>query len=302
MYLDFFRLREYPFALTPDTDYWFDTASHRDAMNVVCAALRAGEGFIKITAEIGLGKTLLCRKLLRELDGRFYTAYMPDPQLSPSGLRRALAEELGIPTPSNIAGDKVLAIVRSRLLQLADRGTPVVVFIDEAHQLPNETLEGLRLLTNLETEKFKLLQVVVLGQPELDRRLSRPAMRQLQQRIGFSCTLAPMSVATAGAYIAHRLAVAGALGGVRFEEAAVRRIVSASGGAPRLINILCHKAMMAAYGRGERHITRHHADRAVRDTESVARPRRGPLASVRHWLAAAPRQRQRLGTLNGAGR
>ena len=188
------------------------------------------------------------------------------------------------------------------MLQLANRGTPVVVLIDEAHQLPKETLEGLRLLTNLETEKFKLLQVVVLGQPELDRRLARPAMRQLQQRIGFSCTLAPMSVATAGAYIAHRLAVAGALGGVRFEEAAVRRVVKASGGAPRLINILCHKAMMAAYGRGERHITRHHVERAIRDTESVTRPHRGPLAAVRNWLAAAPGQRPRLNALNGASR
>lgn len=301
MYLDFYRLREYPFALTPDTDYWFDTTSHRDAMNVVSAALRTGEGFIKVTAEIGLGKTLLCRKLLRELENDFQTAYIPDPQLSPSGLRRALAEELGISTPANLAGDKVLALVRTRLLQLARRQTRVVVLIDEAHELPRETLEALRLLTNLETEKSKLLQVVVLGQPELDRRLACRGLRQLQQRIGFSCTLAPMSADVARAYIAHRLTVAGGDGSVRFDDAAVRRIVKAGRGAPRLINILCHKALMAAFGRGERCITTAHVDRAVRDTESAA-ANSGPVAALRAWIGGAPARARRLHALGGASR
>ena len=302
MYRDFFRLREYPFSLTPDTDFWFDTASHRDAINVVCASLRGGEGFIKITAEIGLGKTLLCRKLLRELDGQFQTAYLPDPQLSANGLRRALADELGVQTPGNCAGDRLLNAVRNRLLELAREGTQVVLLIDEAHQLPNDTLEGLRLLTNLETEKAKLLQVVILGQPELDRRLAQPRMRQLKQRIGFSCTLSPMSETMTADYIRHRLAIAGDGHEPRFDDAAVRMVVNASQGTPRLINVLCHKALMAAYGCGEKCITRTHVKRAILDTESVMSRPWNPLAAMSNWLAPRLQNRTRHDALHGVGR
>lgn len=302
MYRDFFELREYPFSLTPDTDFWFDTASHRDAINVVCASLRGGEGFIKITAEIGLGKTLLCRKLLRELDGEFQTAYLPDPQLSANGLRRALADELGVKTPGNCAGDLLLNAVRNRLLELARKGTQVVLLIDEAHQLPNDTLEGLRLLTNLETEKAKLLQVVILGQPELDRRLAKPKMRQLRQRIGFSCTLSPMSEDLAGDYIRHRLAIAGDGDEPQFDDDAVRSIVKASRGTPRLINVLCHKALMAAFGCGEKRITRAHVRRAIRDTESVMAPPWQPLAAMSDWLAPRLHNWARHNPLHGVGR
>ena len=302
MYRDFFELREYPFSLTPDTDFWFDTASHRDAINVVCASLRGGEGFIKITAEIGLGKTLLCRKLLRELDDQFQTAYLPDPQLSANGLRRALADELGVKTPGNCAGDRLLNAVRNRLLELAREGTQVVLLIDEAHQLPNDTLEGLRLLTNLETEKSKLLQVVILGQPELDRRLARPKMRQLRQRIGFSCTLSPMSQTQAGDYIRHRLAVAGDGRQPHFDDAAVRLVVKASRGTPRLINVLCHKALMAAFGCGEKRITRAHVRRAVLDTESVIDPPWNPIAAMSDWLAPRLDDKTRHNPLHGVWR
>ena len=302
MYRDFFELREYPFSLTPDTDFWFDTASHRDAINVVCASLRGGEGFIKITAEIGLGKTLLCRKLLRELDDQFQTAYLPDPQLSANGLRRALADELGVKTPGNCAGDRLLNAVRKRLLELAHEGTQVVLLIDEAHQLPNDTLEGLRLLTNLETEKSKLLQVVILGQPELDRRLARPKMRQLRQRIGFSCTLSPMSQTQAGDYIRHRLAVAGDGRQPHFDDAAVRLVVKASRGTPRLINVLCHKALMAAFGCGEKRITRAHVRRAVLDTESVIDPPWNPIAAMSDWLAPRLDDKTRHNPLHGVWR
>lgn len=302
MYREFFELTEYPFALTPDSDFWFDSASHRDAMNVVRATLRSGEGFIKITAEVGLGKTLLCRKLLRELDGDFHTAYIPDPQLSPNGLKRALAEELGQPVPGNLAGDRLLNIIRTRLLELADKRIRVVLLIDEAHQLPDETLEGLRLLTNLETEKFKLLQVVILGQPELDRRLQQERLRQLRQRIGFSCTLAPMSDSIVADYIAHRLEVAGCRADLRFDADAVHLVARASRGTPRLINILCHKALMAAYGRGEKRISRAHVERAILDTESVERSHRGPFASLRAWLVSHPRRAAGLAALHGAFR
>jgi len=304
MYRKYFGLREYAFSLTPDTDFWFDTVANRDAMNVLSATLRGGEGFVKITAEIGLGKTLLCRKLMRELHGQFVTAYIPDPQLSPSGLRSALAEELGVPAPRNCPGDRLLKIIRNRLLELATKGTRVVLIIDEAQQLPDETLEGLRLLTNLETEKFKLLQVVIVGQPELDRRLAQPRMRQLKQRISFTCTLSSMSENVVADYIAHRLRVAQCSSGLQFEDSAVRRISMASRGTPRLVNVLCHKALMVAFGLGQLQITQAHVERAIRDTESVVQSRspRGLRAAMRKLFASRPRKAVGLKTLQGFSR
>jgi len=300
MYREYFKLREYPFSLTPDTDFWFDAAGHRDAMNVLCAMLRAGEGFIKVTAEIGLGKTLLCRQLLKELYGQFVTAYIPDPQLSPHGLRSALADEIRAGTSNRYARDELTTLIRNRLLSLAKHQTRVVLIIDEAHQLPDVTLEALRLLTNLETEKFKLLQVVVVGQPELDRRLAQQTMRQLKQRISFSCTLSPMSVDATGGYIFHRIRVAGCRSGLRFEESAVRRVCKASQGIPRLINVLCHKALMVAYGRGEQSITRAHVGLAIADTETVLQPSswRSPIAMMRGMLFAGPRNGADLNALH----
>ena len=300
MYREFFKLHEYPFSLAPDTEFWFDTATHRNAMNVLRATLQAGDGFIKITADIGLGKTLLCRKLLRELDSQFFTAYIPDPQLTPNGLRRALAEELGVPTAQNCSGDGLLRIIRDRLLSLTAEGTRVVLVIDEAHQIPDETLEGLRLLTNLETEKFKLLQVVIVGQPELDWRLAQPRMRQLKQRISFTCTLSSMTETVVADYIAHRLSVADCRSSLQFDDAAVRLVCKASRGTPRLINVLCHKALMVAYGRGERRITRTHVKRAIEDTESVALPAasQGPVARLKS-LFVAPRASADLNALHG---
>ena len=301
MYLEYFKLREFPFSLTPDTDFWFDTAGHRDAMNVLCATLRAGEGFIEITAEIGLGKTLLCRKLLRELDEQFLTAYVPDPQLTPNGLRHALADELGVSAARNCPADKLLKMIRDRLLSLATQGVRVVLIIDEAHRLPGETLEGLRLLTNLETEKFKLLQVVMVGQPELDRRLAQPQMRQLKQRISFTCTLSSMSVTEVADYIAHRLRIADCRSGLQFDDAAIRQVCRASQGTPRIINVLCHKALMVAYGRGEQCVSSLHIERAISDTESVIRPlsSRRPLTTMRALFATRPQKTANLDALQG---
>jgi MSHA biogenesis protein MshM len=301
MYRDYFKLREYPFSLTPDTDFWFDAAAHRDAMNVLCATLRGGEGFIKVTAEIGLGKTLLCRQLLKELYGQFVTAYIPDPQLSAYGLTSALADEIRVGTPHKYASDDLMKFIRSRLLRLASHRTRVVLIIDEAHQLPDVTLEALRLLTNLETEKFKLLQVVIVGQPELDRRLAQQSLRQLKQRISFSCTLSPMSVDATGGYIFHRIRVAGCGSGLRFDESAVRKICKASQGIPRLINVLCHKALMVAYGRGEQTITKAHVGLAIADTETVLQTSswRNPIEMMRAMSFAGPRNGADVNVLHG---
>jgi MSHA biogenesis protein MshM len=304
MYREFFKLREHPFSLTPDTDFWFGAAGHRDAMNVLCAMLRLGEGFIKVSGEIGLGKTLLCRQLLKELDKQFLTAYIPDPQLSPYGLICAVADEIGAGLPDENARDRLMTFIRKRLLYLAEQGKRLVVVIDEAHQLPDATLETLRLLTNLETEKFKLLQVVIVGQPELDTRLAKPTMRQLNQRISFSCTLTPMSFSATAGYIFHRLRVAECRSDLRFTDAAIRQICKSSQGIPRVINMLCHKALMVAYGRGEHRITREHIERAIDDTQIVHQTGswRNPFATMRGMLFPPPRITTNLNALHGIER
>lgn len=304
MYREFFKLREHPFSLTPDTDFWFDAAGHRDAMNVLLAMLRLGEGFIKVSAEIGLGKTLLCRQLLKELDSEFITAYVPDPQLSPYGLICAVADEIGGGTEEQYAKDRVMTFIRTRLLSLAEQGKRVVLVIDEAHQLPEITFETLRLLTNLETEKFKLLQVVIVGQPELNTRLSQPSMRQLNQRISFSCSLSPMSLKATAGYIFHRIRVADCRSKLRFTDDAIRQICKSSGGIPRVINVLCHKSLMVAYGRGDFRITTEHVERAVDDTDLASRSGswRNPFATMRGLLFPPPRGSFDLGALHGIDR
>ncbi len=279
MYLSHYGFTEYPFSLTPDTAYFYAADAHRDALNVLTAGLRCGEGFMKVTAEIGLGKTLLCRQLLRCLDGEFGMAYLPDPQLTPASIRAALAHELGMPVVATDDESRVYADLRRRLLALAASGLRTVVIVDEAHRLPDATLEAIRLLTNLETEKSKLLQVVLFGQPELDRRLARVHMRQLRQRIGFSATLAPLDAAQTATYLAHRTTVAGNLDGV-FSGGASDLVHRASRGTPRLVNVLAHKTLMAGYGEGVSRVDRTHVRRAIRDTESV----RAPLGSVLDWF------------------
>jgi MSHA biogenesis protein MshM len=278
VYLKHFGLSEYPFSLTPDTSYFFDYTSHREALNVLLVALRAGEGFIKVTGEVGLGKTLLCRKLLASLGEEFVTAYMPDPQLTPMSMRLALAEELGLSQAEAGTQEQILRRITRRLIEHAREGRRVVLLLDEAQQLPEATLEGVRLLTNLETEKFKLLQVVLFGQPELEKRLDRPSIRQLRQRISFSYELKPLTRQASDAYIEHRLRVAGLHRRDLFTRGALRVIYRGSGGTPRLVNILAHKCLMLAFGRGLHSVTPAMARRALRDTEGAHAARWRPPA------------------------
>lgn len=272
MYLQHFGLRELPFSLTPDTGFFYAWRSHREALNVLLVALDNGEGFLKVTGEVGLGKTLLCRMLLNALTEPFVTAYIPNPHLSPGAMRQAIVDDLGIELNNRATQNDVVRAMTRRLIELAREGRRVVVILDEAQELPEKTLEAVRLLTNLETEKRKLLQVVMLGQPELDRRIAEPGLRQLRQRITFSYTLAPLDEQGVRNYVRHRLRVAGHRGGALFDTAALKCIFRGSRGTPRLVNVLCHKAMMAAYGRGEDQVGADHAALAVRDTEGAFRP------------------------------
>ena len=269
MYQSHFGLQEAPFALTPNTRYFLRAPSHSDALELLLVALRQREGFIKVTGEVGTGKTLLCRLLLNELDKEACTAYVPNPNLPPDTLYEAVAEELGVDVAVCANVHQILKALNERLIALAMDQKPVVLVIDEAQAMPEETIEALRLLTNLETESTRLLQIVLFGQPELDTTLSKDSLRQLRQRITFQTRLQPLNRDSVGQYLRHRLSQAGYNGSELFAPAALRVIWRASGGIPRLVNVLAHKAMLAAWGQGDRLVNRRHALLAVRDTESA---------------------------------
>lgn len=270
MYLDHFGLSELPFGITPDTSYTVTTRSHQEALNTLLIALNSGEGFIKITGEVGTGKTLLCRRLLQALPESAVSAYLPNPYLAPRTLLLALAEELAVAVDSASDDYHLLQSVNRALLAYAADDRQVVVCIDEAQAMPLETLESLRLLSNLETEKRKLLQIVLFGQPELDRKLAEPSVRQLLQRIAFHYRLSGLDRQEIAKYLAHRLRVAGYRGEDVFGSGAVRCLHRASRGTPRLLNILAHKALLAAYGENRHAVRSNHVRRAAADTEGAS--------------------------------
>ncbi len=269
MYLDYFGLKEQPFSLTPNTQFYCGLSSHQSALNVLLVSLKNGEGFIKITGEVGMGKTLLCRKLLDNLDEHFISAYIPNPDLSATGLHKALARELGVDLEQHLDQHNIQTRINEKLIALSSQGKQVVLLIDEAQAIPTATLEALRLLTNLETESKKLLQIILFGQPELNQRLEKKNMRQLRQRITFSYHLSPLKKHEVIAYLNHRLATAGYTYGTLFTPRAQQLLFSASRGIPRVINILCHKAMMAAYGRNKRQIDGRSMRSAVKDSPDI---------------------------------
>lgn len=266
MYQKYFGLRERPFSLTPDTQFFFDNQSHREVLNTLLLTLRHSEGFIKIVGEVGTGKTLLSRKLLSSLGSEFIAVYIPNPYLTPDELKWFLAEEIGVPYSRQTPSYELLTDIYRQLVTMARSKRRVVLIVDEAQAMPRETIEALRLLTNLETEKSKLLQVILLGQPELDDVLNRPDLRQLKQRIVFSENLRCVSRSSLPGYIQFRLECAGYQGSPLFTRSALGLLYRASGGVPRLINILAHKAMLVAYGLGHDRIGRRHMARAVKDT------------------------------------
>jgi MSHA biogenesis protein MshM len=270
-YLRHFGLSEAPFGITPDTTYFFACRAIQEAFNTLVVAVSNGEGFIKITGEVGTGKTLLCRKFLSTLGPSWVSAYLPNPNLEPRSLLFALADELGV------GGDRSLAHrlekeLMQRLLDIARQGKRVVLCMDETQAMPLATLEAVRLLSNLETEKRKLMQVVLFGQPELDRKLASDSVRQLRQRITFQYTLKALARHEVNDYVAHRLTIAGYSGPALFTDAALKAVHLASRGVPRLVNILAHKSLLLAYGEGARRAERRHVRVAVDDTPSASTP------------------------------
>lgn len=282
MYQVHFGLRELPFGLTPDTSFFFACSTYQEALNTLLVAARNGEGFVKITGEVGNGKTMLCRKFLASLGDGFVAAYIPNPYLDPRSLLLALADEFRIRLEPADAADsglharrshvdidqhQLLKSLTSALLNFARQGKRVVVCLDEAQAMPLESLEALRLLTNLETEKRKLLQVVLFGQPELDQRLEQKSVRQLRQRITFQYRLGGLRKDELDLYLSHRLSVAGFKGGRLFSKPAVSLLHRVSDGIPRLVNIISHKALLLTYGEGGQQALPRHIQAAAADTQ-----------------------------------
>ena len=290
MYLRHFSLRELPFSITPDPAFFYPHEGAQAALNTLLIALRSGEGFLKIVGEVGCGKTLLCRQLLRALQDDFVTAYIPNPDMGPDDLLMALAQELNVTLVPPLSRHQVLARLQEVLLRHAEAGRPVLVCIDEAQATRMATLESLRLLSNLETEKRKLLQIVLFGQPELDEILARPQIRQLLQRITFSEYLGGMRPERVGPYLTHRLAVAAedGLTDIRvFEPEAAAALARYSRGVPRLLNVLAHKCLLLAFGENVRRVQVRHVELAVADTPGVAMPRQRWWQRLL-WGAGAP--------------
>lgn len=288
-YLAHFGLAEAPFGLTPDTDFFFASPPHREALDTLLYALESGEGFIKIVGAVGTGKTLLCRTLLASLPKRCRALYLPNPALDPAGILFAVAEELGLKLTGKESYYRVHKAIQSKLIALARRGTRVVLMLDEAQAISLESLETVRLLSNLETEKRKLLTIVLFGQPELDARLQ--AIPQLKTRISFHDRLRPLERDELVAYLSHRMARAGSdLAGPPFSPRAIGLLHEASAGVPRVVNVIAHKALMLAYGKGLHRVGWLEMRQAARDTlaaKAPSRPARLALAILALGAGAA---------------
>jgi MSHA biogenesis protein MshM len=268
MYLEHFNIASLPFTLTPNTQLYCSLPTHKEALDVLLFSLKHDEGFIKITGEVGTGKTLLCRLLLKNLPHNFVSLYMPNPKLSTHSLHLYIANELDLSVPPNKQYD-IIELIFRRLIELTKEGKKIVLIIDEAQTMPDATIEAIRLLTNLETEKQKLLQVVFFGQPELDNKLNSHNLRQLKQRITFSYKLSPLNRRQVQIYINHRLATSGYTYGNLFSKYSYPLIYRATHGLPRLINIICHKALLSAYGQGRYTVRLKDIKNAIFDTESA---------------------------------
>ena len=254
MYKNFFGFNERPFKLVPNPAYLFLSRSHEEALAHLTYAVIQGEGFMEITGEVGTGKTTLCRAFLEHLDDDTKTAYIFNPNLNSLELLKAINDEFGIPSDADNAKD-LIDTLNAFLIEQKTRGKHTILLIDEAQNLTNEVLELLRLLSNLETAKHKLLYIILVGQPELKEKLNSHELRQLRQRISLSCRLIPLGFNDVRNYIQHRINVASEKPGVRFADAAYRSIYNYSKGIPRLINIVCDRALLTAFGLDQKEIT-----------------------------------------------
>ena len=286
MYKKFFGLKEKPFSITPDPDYLFLSENHRQALNHLLYGINGKEGFMVLTGEVGTGKTVLCRTLIKELNRKnVKTALILNPSLSEIELLKNIAEDLEITDVGKSKKEIIDALNRFLIRELYS-GNTVAVIIDEAQNLSPEVLEEIRLLSNLETEKEKLLQIVLAGQPELEELLKMPALRQLNQRISISYRLSSLKKSELTAYIHHRLLVAGLQGQIKFSRTALEKVFSYSQGLPRLINLACERILIAAYAAQKKKIGGKLAKEAIFSIERKSKALISMFLSPQYLLAA----------------
>jgi len=290
MYTAFYGLREKPFALSPDPRFLYLAGSHREALAHLLYGIEQGEGFISITGEVGTGKTTLCRTLLERLDGDTEVAFLFNPSRTALELLQSICAELELPA-EGLTRRTLMSQLNTFLLAKKREGRRVLLIIDEAQTLSENTLEQVRLLSNLETSREKLIQILLLGQPELDRKLDGRGLRQLRQRISVRWQLDPLGPHETRAYVRHRLSVAAGEPKDLFSDAALREVHRRTGGIPRLVNQLCDRALLAGYAARAATIGPRLIRAAAREIPDAQRPvaRRGrgstPRGSTsRPWL------------------
>ncbi len=267
MYYEHFGLKEPPFKITPNTDVFFTGGNRGAVLDAITYAILNGEGIVKVVGEVGSGKTMLCRMLQAMLPDRVESIYLANPSVAPEDVLHAIAFELQIKLPKSADRLKVMQALQAHLLKRHAAGKQVVIFIEEAQGMPLATLEEIRLLSNLETNYDKLLQIVLFGQPELDENLNEINIRQLRERITHSFHLAPLQSNEIGEYILFRLRAAGYYGPHLFTKSAIRKLSNAAQGLVRRVNILADKALLAAFSENVYQVTTKHVQAAIADSE-----------------------------------
>ena len=267
MYYPHFGLKEPPFKITPNTDFFFSGGNRGAILDALVYAIVNGEGIIKVVGEVGTGKTMLCRMLQTILPEKVESIYLANPSVAPEDVLHAIAFELQLKVPKNADRLKVMHLLQAHLLKRHAEGRQVVIFVEEAQGMPLATLEEIRLLSNLETKQDKLLQIVLFGQPELDTNLSETHIRQLRERITHSFHLGPLDTKDIGEYLILRLRAAGYHGPHLFTEAAIKKLSAAAEGLARRVNILADKSLLAAYADNVYQVTPKHVKAAIQDSE-----------------------------------
>jgi type II secretory pathway predicted ATPase ExeA len=301
LYLEHFGLGEPPFRITPHPDFFFDGADRGATLEGLLYAILHDEGIVKVSGEIGSGKTTLCRVLMERLPKEVETVFLANPSYSRTEILHAIAEELGRPAGNEPAAS-ALRDLQAKLIDLYGSGRRVVVMIDEAHAMPEDTLEQVRLLSNLESSRHKLLQIVLFGQPELDEALNKPSMRQLKDRITHSFRTRPLAVDEVAKYVSFRMRAAGYKGPEVFSAPAIAAIARASSGLTRRVNVLCDKSLLAAFAANTHAVTPRQVRAAIADSDFApiagGRPRGARVlgaaallalgavagAAIFHWL------------------
>lgn len=287
-YLTHFNLAEHPFSLTPDTALYFPGMVHQEVYESVFYAIERGEGIVKVSGEVGTGKTLLCRMLLDALKDKVEIAYLNNPRNDADWVVRAICREFGLDVQHS---DDLYNSLNRFLIQKHAEGVSSIVLVDEAQALGETGLESIRLLSNLETEKRKLLQIVLFGQPELDRLLARYNLRQVAQRINYSFETKPLTEPEAMAYIRYRAKMASRNPDAAMEvfaEASIKQLVRAGMCNPRLMNILGDKSILAAFAGGAMQVSRKHVREAVREARQLSLRRPAMFFPIPWWLQPAP--------------